>query len=154
MPAIAVHNFEEWLTMPYFPEPSPIFGSGLVAPSWQVMEKALVIVTLLPAMIIVWAATGLRRIHKDWAICWLSAIFFINVFVPHVLSAIMTVAYSPGLLSAVFVNLPLCLLLFRQAFVEGRVSKLQFSGAFTAGAISLPLFILLSFSVAELLIGS
>lgn len=153
LPAIAVHNFEEWLTTPYFPVPSVIFGSEFVAPSWQVMEIALVLVTLLPSAIIIWAATGLQRVYKDWTVCWLASIFCINVFVPHVPASILTGAYSPGVLSAVCVILPLCLLIFRQALLERRVTKPQLAGAFAAGAISLPLFILLSFSVAGLLIG-
>lgn len=154
LPAIAVHNFEEWLTTPYFPGPSAIFGSGLVAPSWQVMEIALVIVTLLPVAIIIWAATGLQRVYKDWAICWLASIFFINVFVPHVPASVLAAGYSPGVVTAVLVNLPLCLLLFRYALVEGRITKPQLAGAFVVGAISLPLFILLSFGIAGALIGS
>ena len=102
IPAIAVHNLEEWLTMPYLPEMSTVFDTGLEAPPWQVMEIALVIVTLLPAAVITWAATGPQRIHKDWAICWIGSIFCVNVFVPHVSASVLAIAYTPGVASAVF----------------------------------------------------
>ncbi|MEO1246897.1 MAG: HXXEE domain-containing protein [Pseudomonadota bacterium] len=151
LPAVAVHNFEEWLTIPYFPDEGTTFNSGLAAPPWQVMEIALVIVTLLPSAIIIWAATGLQRVHKDWAICWLGSIFCANVFVPHVAASILTMGYTPGVASAIVLILPLCLLLFRQALVERRVTKLQLAGVFVIGAISLPLLIVLSFHAAELL---
>ena len=153
VPAIAVHNLEEWLTIPYFPETSTVFDTGLAAPPWQVMEIALVIVTLLPAAIITWAATGPQRTHKDWAICWIGSIFCVNVFVPHVSASILAIGYTPGVASAVIVNLPLCLLLLRRALVERRVTRSQLAAAFVVGTISLPLFIVLSFQVADVLTG-
>lgn len=154
VPAIALHNFEEWTVTPLLPDVSMTVGAPVQLPSWQVMEVALLLATLVPTAVIVWAATGPKRVRKDWAVCWVGAIFGVNALVPHVLVSIQSARYTPGFGSAVLCTLPLSLLLLRRALLERRLTRGQLVSAIVVGAIALPASIALMIGVARALIGS
>ncbi|MDX2143082.1 MAG: hypothetical protein SFV19_06985 [Rhodospirillaceae bacterium] len=62
-PVVAVHNFEEWLTIPSFADTAADiaarFNLPLALPPWEAVQLALVLVTLVPALIVAWASLHL-----------------------------------------------------------------------------------------------
>lgn len=141
IPAIAAHNFEEWLTFPMFgqgaSETLERFGVGLQSPSWPVTQLALILVTIVPALIVTYGALGRQTRTKHFLVSAIAGIFFVNVFVPHVPSAIASGSYTPGVVTATVVNLPLCLALWRSALRERLLTLQQVIGAVLFGAIAL-----------------
>ncbi len=152
-PAIAVHNFEEWLTVRAYGGMSAELSRKLgVAPTpvdWATTQAALLLVTVVPITIIIICSTGVRSLAKDFAVCWLAGLFCANVFLPHIPAAIAAGGYAPGVLSALLVNLPLALILFRAALVEGRLTRVQLGVAAAAGAMTLPIAIALAYTLVE-----
>jgi hypothetical protein len=141
IPAVAAHNFEEWLTFPSFRPGGGAalerLGLSLQAEPWAVTQLALVMVTAIPALIVIFAAFGRQSRTKDFLVCVVAGIFFANVFLPHIPSAIAAQGYTPGLITATLINLPLCLALWRSAVAEGILSLRQVVGAGVLGAIAL-----------------
>lgn len=141
IPVIALHNFEEWLTFPIYGGPGGRISAnlGIERPemAWPVVQMGLILVTVLPALVIGFAArwgTGLG----DWIICTTGCIFLANVFLPHIPAAILARGYSPGLITAVAVNLPFVLLLLKAVVGEGRLTRGQTLVAVAAGTLMLP----------------
>lgn len=155
IPVVAAHNFEEWLTIPTFQAAAVAqrFGAPFHAPSWQAMQLGLLLVTLAPAGIVVWASVGKQRWWKDAAVCWVGGVFLANVFLPHIPAAFLAGGYSPGVLTAVLVNLPFFPTLFRQAVRQGALTSTQIWIAAALGAISLPLCIIGALSLSNALLG-
>ena len=138
IPVIAAHNFEEWLTIPFYGEVAgAMAGRSTQPPSWTEMQIALLLVTIMPALIMIWAVLGRQRLWKELLVCSVTGIYFANVFLPHIPAAIVTGGYTPGLLTATLVNLPFCLYLWRQAIREGILSFNQVLLTALAGAIVL-----------------
>lgn len=151
-PVIAAHNFEEWLTFPIFGETAAStaarFGVHFEAPPWKAVQLALLLVTLGPALVVLCASTGRTRLWKDFAVLWVAGIFLANVFMPHVPAAILAGGYAPGVVTAVAINLPFCIVLFHSAIAAHAVSGPQAMLAAALGAVTLPfaLFGVLGFS--------
>ncbi len=79
--------------------------------------------TILPALVY-W--TGARRAPRSrftTLAVWLQAVFLVNVFVPHLAATLWLRRYTPGVVSAVLVNLPLSWVLLRAAVREGVVTR-------------------------------
>lgn len=142
IPAIALHNFEEWLTFPIYGETGAVIAAKLGIPrpetSWPALQFGLVLVTVLPALAIIFGARRNER-WGDWLVCATGSIFLANVFLPHLPAALIVGGYTPGLLTALLVNLPLVSLLLMAADREGRLSRLQIFLAIVVGVILLPL---------------
>ena len=138
--AIAAHNFEEWLTFPLFELTTNItlarFGIDLQSDPWAVTQLALVIVTLLPATLVLFSATGRQNVVKDFLPCIVAGIFFTNIFLPHVPLAISNSGYAPGVLTAVLLILPVAILLWSNAVKEKILTRRQVIGAAIIGAFS------------------
>ena len=150
LPAITSHNLEEWLFIPCFREELEATSSFAAQP-WQLIELGLLIVTFVPAVIVIWASTGAQQQHKDWAICWIASIFFANVFAPHIPASILVSGYTPGIATAILVVLPISLWLFSSALREARLTRSQLAISFVCGSITLPVAIFLTLQIAELL---
>ncbi|MEQ1724527.1 MAG: HXXEE domain-containing protein [Sphingopyxis sp.] len=151
---IAAHNFEEWLTFPHFGEIMSLVrakvGLSMAAPPpWPVMQMALILVTVLPALIILWANTGRANAVKTWLICWTASIFLANVFIPHIPASFILGGYSPGVLTAVLVNLPFCMLLLMKARTEKLLTGMQLAAAVGAGFLTLPMALAAVFAISS-----
>ncbi|MCF8469435.1 MAG: HXXEE domain-containing protein [Parvibaculum sp.] len=153
IPIVCLHNFEEWLTFPIFTEErlllAGILGVDDTLNSWRVIQIALVIVTLLPAALVIYASIGARRPFKDWLVCWSAATYLANVFLPHIPASIAVGGYTPGLVTAAFVNLPFCSLLLYRAVREGYVQRWQAIGALSVGFLCLPLILPMIYAVSR-----
>ncbi|MCR9260026.1 MAG: HXXEE domain-containing protein [Pseudomonadaceae bacterium] len=150
LPAITAHNIEEWIAIPYFRgELDP--ESSFAAQPWHVIELSLLLVTVVPVAIVIWASTGKQRRSKDWTICWIATIFLTNVFAPHIPSSIYTWGYTPGVATALIVLLPICASILRIGWREHRLTMSQYSSALILGVVSLPLAIATTFGIARVL---
>jgi hypothetical protein len=151
---IALHNAEEGLTastyLPlvreYIESVPALRAAGVVPPSLPRLYLALVIVTLIPALLIVWATTGRDTVAKRAAVVAVAAALLWNVFLPHVSAMILLLGYAPGGLTAVAVNLPFCLYLFRRTLSENMLTRREMTFSVFSGVLLLlaaPLLLLL-----------
>jgi hypothetical protein len=130
---IALHNAEEALTAgQYLPRVSEYIGrvpalrdAGVPLPSLLRLYLALVVVTLVPALLVGWATTGRDGIGKRVTVAVVAAALLWNVFLPHLVAMIVLRGYAPGGLTAVAVNLPFCVYFFRRSSREGMLTCRQ-----------------------------
>jgi hypothetical protein len=105
-------------------------------------------------LIIAFAATGRPTRIKAYLVAMVQAMLLMNVFVPHVPAAVVLGGYAPGVLTAVFVNLPFSIYFFRRSLRE---SQITWKGLVVAMAIALPTLLLsvrLLYALGGLLGGS
>lgn len=118
---LALHNAEEALTMPRW----VIQNLPLIRKSFPVIAQirfsqaqlsvSLVIATILPLLITIICAGGRPKSMRLFFLFLLQMVVAINVFVPHLLASAWLHLYNPGLVTAVFLNLPYSFYLFRKA---------------------------------------
>jgi hypothetical protein len=118
--AVTAHNLEEAIWLPgivaaHRTQLPWIFAPGEFRFGVAVLTIAAWVVTYLS-----WR-TGRERIWAYLLFGYMIAMF-VNVFVPHVIAAIMFGGYAPGLITAVVVNLPVMALLSRRAVEDRYVS--------------------------------
>ena len=134
-----LHNLEEALTVPRY-------GNALLAKlpvSIQKIEPvgnavqyliALVLVTVPPYLF----ALAYRYAHKKrlpfYLLLGLQMVVFINVF-SHVGMAVLLRGYAPGLITALLVNLPFSIYLFRRALREGWLTRKNLAVLFPVGLL-------------------
>jgi Protein of unknown function with HXXEE motif len=127
---LALHNIEEALTMKaYLPQISNLLSK--IAPASPLVSSlppinqfyfALIGATIFPLLLIIIATTGRPTPFKPYIVAVIQALVLVNVFVPHVPSAIALGGYAPGVLTAVLVNLPFSIYFFRRSLQESRVT--------------------------------
>jgi hypothetical protein len=83
---------------------------------------ALVVATLGPAAIIAWAARQPDRPVRLWFALLIQAVIFVNALAHGVTALVVFHGYAPGLLSAVLLNLPYSVFVYRKARQEHWVS--------------------------------
>jgi hypothetical protein len=147
-----LHNLEEWLTLRAFlPRAQAMlarFGPGFAEPPWPVLQVGFVLVAVAPAVLVALATTGRRSGVKDWLVCWCAATYLANVFLPHIPLTIMAGGYTPGVVTAVLLNLPICSALLVQAVREGRLGRGEALAALGAGFATMPVVLPVVFAVA------
>jgi hypothetical protein len=85
----------------------------------------VIAVTFLTLVALVATLAGVQDPRHGWGvncILLIQAILWVNAFVPHVLATIRHRLYSPGLVTAVLVNIPFSFYLFYRALAEGYLS--------------------------------
>ena len=138
---IALHNAEEGITAgAYLPRVREIIERvpalrerGLLPPSLPRLYLALIVVTLVPALVIGWATTGRDSSVKREVVAVIAAALLWNVFLPHVSAMIVLRGYAPGGVTALVVNLPFCLYLFRRSLIEQMLTRRQLGLALIVG---------------------
>lgn len=126
----ALHNLEEAFTIPRYLNEIKQRLTGIAPTSWIATTEhpswiyyGLVVVTIVPVAA-VFAATATRpNWKKDWAVVFVQALFFVNVFIPHLPAVWLFNGYAPGLATAVFISLPYSLYFFRRTIREGVISR-------------------------------
>lgn len=125
---MAAHNAEEAL---FFPRYLPLVLARLpegwrsvVAPiSLAQMWTVLVLVTLIPFVLAIWATLRPQDTAPVWLLLLIQGALLLNVFW-HVSIAIFVFhGYAPGLVTAVLFNLPGSVYVFRQALRERWLSR-------------------------------
>jgi uncharacterized protein with HXXEE motif len=151
---IALHNAEEAVTADaYLPRARQIIeripalrDAGVVPPSLPRLYLALVIVTLVPALIVAWATTGRDSLVKRQIVAFIAAALLWNVFLPHLSAMVVFHGYAPGGLTALGANLPFCVYFFRRSSRDGMLTRSQIAITMTIGLFLLaiaPLLFLL-----------
>ncbi len=123
---LAIHDAEEYFTFPLFLRSLGRQLSGwLPAPALQHdmanLHLALILATVLPAIFIVWAILSPRQ----WlliAALLVEAVLLVNAMF-HMLAAVLRGGYVPGLITAVLINLPFGLYVFRRAVRDGWIRR-------------------------------
>jgi hypothetical protein len=118
---LAIHNAEEYFAFPLFLRSlGPQLSKWLPAPALQhsmtSLHFALVLAAVLPGIFIIWAILSPRQ----WlliAALLVEAVLLVNAFF-HILAALFRGGYVPGLITAVLINLPFGLYVFRRAVRE------------------------------------
>ena len=151
---IAVHNAEEAVTASaYLTRVGELMAripalrdSGL-PPSLRQLYAALVIVTLVPALLIAWATTGRGSASKQEVVAVIAAALLWNVFLPHLSAMVVFRGYAPGGLTALAINLPFCIYFFRRSLREKILTARQVALAMILGLFLLviaPLLLILN----------
>jgi hypothetical protein len=130
---IALHNAEEAVTAEaYLPRVHDIIeripalrDAGVVPPSLTRLYLALVVVTLVPALIVAWATTGRDGRVKRQIVAFIAAALLWNVFLPHLSAMVVLRGYAPGGLTALAVNLPFCAYFFQRSSRDGMLTRRQ-----------------------------
>ena len=110
--AFLLHNLEEALTFNAFRETAETLVSDLTSsdfsiPSQNSFVGALVVVSLIAALAMTWAILQPSSRSAFVLVQGLAWIMLINSLVPHVPASILLGGYAPGVITAVFVNLPI-----------------------------------------------
>lgn len=118
---LAIHNAEEYIAFPLvLPTLGRQLSGWLPAPALQHsmanLHLALILATVLPTVFIVWAIFS-RRHRLLIAALLVEAVLLVNAFA-HMLAAVLRGGYVPGLVTAVLINLPFGLYVFRRAIRE------------------------------------
>ncbi len=133
---LLIHNLEEALVMPAFIEkrnsavPGPL-RDIIPSVNYRQFLIALAIITIVPFLIaLVWSG---RKVGVYLLILF-QVVMLINVFA-HVMMAMFLGGYAPGLVTAIFINLPFSLYLLKRAVAEGWVSKRSVALMFPLGIL-------------------
>ena len=133
--AWSIHNLEEAITMSKWYElnvtklPMPEFIQ--ISTVQQIFPIALIIGTLLLFLIPILA------IHKKWDIRILGivlGIYLVNA-IQHILVTIAFGGYSPGVITAILINLPLSIFIIRLLFKNNVLKNFSWFHIFVYGAI-------------------
>jgi len=133
---LTIHNLEEAVVMPAFIEQRnaglPVAWRGIIPPiNYKQFLIALFILTVIPYLIaLLWPG----RAWAVYLLVGLQVVMLINVLA-HVLMALFFRGYTPGLVTALLINLPFSLYLLRRALYERWVSKRAVVWMFPSGLL-------------------
>jgi hypothetical protein len=122
--AFILHNIEEAVTLLFKPVENPV--SFIQPPTYNQFifaVSALTIAGIIAYVAAMWSQNIKTYLFISTAV---AAALLLNVFIPHVVVAIYTMKYTPGLVTAILLNLPLSLLLLskNKPFFESRKQML------------------------------
>lgn len=147
----AIHNLEEGLTAArYLPRAREMLSQYLSPdllikiPGTEQFYYSLIVATLLPLALTVFATTGNPSQIKPYLVAGIAAVLLLNVFVPHLPAAILFSGYAPGLITAVAVNLPFSIYFLSRSLREGHITRagLVMLMIIAAGILSFGLFVM------------
>jgi hypothetical protein len=121
VPALfALHNLEELPGMAAWSRKiDPRIQTPVTTPQFTI---ALTFLTALALLATLAGANGPRQGWGVHLILLIQAILWVNAFVPHVVATIRYKLYSPGLVTAVCINIPFSFYLFYRALAEDYLS--------------------------------
>jgi len=135
------HNLEEALLLPaYVPgvwmrlPPSWVAWTG--SPGAEVLRSALIVVSIVPVVLGIWLLRKPQSRRAVWSLLLIQTTLLLNAFWHLAAAALLFRGYSPGLITALLLNLPLSAYLFRRARQEGWLSRRAFL-ALVPGALVL-----------------
>src|SRR3989304_1480925 len=129
---LTLHNIEEALTvrrwvaqnLPLIEGNLP-FNITLQFTPMQLMVS-LGVATVVPFIVTMLCIGGENKSKKLFILFLLQGIIFLNVFIPHIVVSLRMRQYNPGVITAVFLNLPFSLYLFRRAYREKYLALREF----------------------------
>ena len=125
---LTLHNIEEALTMPTWvmanlpliKENLPIAIDIHFTPTQLLLS--LLLATVVPFIVTIVCVDGEKRSKKLYLLFLLQSVVLLNVFIPHIAASVRMRQYNPGVITAVCLNLPFSLYVFRRS-VPGTVSR-------------------------------
>jgi hypothetical protein len=156
---LALHNLEEVLTAPAFVD--GLVGLQLELPRGRTVRfsaevyASLAWATLLPALLLAWAAFERAPGKGAFAACWLEVVLLANAAVPHLAASVARRGYTPGVVTAALVNVPFGVFFLRRARAAGSIGRRELGWAVALGVLLYPfaiaaLYVLGHFSLAAL----
>jgi hypothetical protein len=138
---LSIHNLEEALSMPQWMSAHlpmlrstmPIF-EHLRFSSTQ-LSISLSLVTLIPLLMTFVCLRGERSVLKMSILLILQTIIFWNALIPHAIGVVVLGMYNPGTITAVFLNIPFSIYLYRRVKREGIVPEPTVKKIFIAGLV-------------------
>ena len=117
---LVLHTAEEYLAFPSYLSSASRLSRWLPPPGLlhnsQSMRVALVMATVLPLAVIVWAILRPRKALLI-SVLLLESILLVNAGW-HILAALVRDGYAPGVITAVLINLPFGVYVLRRAVKE------------------------------------
>ena len=124
---LALHDGEEYFTFPSFMAKASTrqISGWLPSPALQHsvtnLHIALILATVLPGAVILWAI--ISRSHGFLlAALFVEAVLLVNAFF-HIFTAAVLASYVPGLITAALINLPFGIYVFRRAVRDGWIRR-------------------------------
>ena len=152
IPVMAVHNLEEWIMVPRYGGIAPTLQANIAGlpapPPFPALQIAFLLVTLVPALIVLAAVRADRSRVLDGLVCGVTSMYLASAFLPHLLEFALDRAYAPGLVTAVFVVIPFAIVLLRQALREQYLSGRQLAAAVAAAVVCLPLVLVSTLAIS------
>ena len=112
----AIHNLEEAPFMAAWTQKLP--NSPIKPVTTPQFSIAVTILTILSFVITFWGIDGAPGSIELLLILAIQAIMLVNAIVPHIATTIKFKMYSPGVITAVFLNIPFSVYLFSRAINE------------------------------------
>ncbi len=120
--AVTVHNAEEFVAMPKWVAEHG--GRFPINPGAMKIRLGLLLLTLAAFAVTYWSARRGKQSVWAYLLFGYAAAMLANVFVPHLPATLVFGEYTPGIVTAVLISLPVMnLLLFRavrEQWVSGR----------------------------------
>lgn len=129
----ALHNFEEVLSMEKWTKSIPSF----IHPTVTTRQFAIAVglFSVVGFVIIMTKSFYPTEKHYLYLVCGFAGMLFLNVFFPHLISAIYLKKYSPGIVTGLLINLPLVLLIFRSIYNSQKMSFGQIGFSIIIGGL-------------------
>jgi hypothetical protein len=126
---LSIHNLEEVLTMPqWMPAHLPILSTTIpffdhLQFSTTQLYVSLSLVTLIPFVVTFFCLHGERTTKKISILLTLQVIIFWNALIPHISGLLVLGMYNPGTITAVLLNVPFSIYLYKRMQQEEIVSN-------------------------------
>jgi Protein of unknown function with HXXEE motif len=121
--AVTFHNLEEAIWLPQWSQTAGEWHAPVGAGEFRF---AVIILTLFAYLATYISFKKGKESFGVYLLSGYASAMFLNVFFPHLLGSLLMKAYVPGLTTALVLNLPVTLILLRQAFHEGYISAKRF----------------------------
>ncbi len=133
---LTLHNIEEASTMPHWVMANlPLIKESLpfnidiqFTPAQLLLS--LLIATVVPFIVTIVCVNGEKQSRRLYLLFLLQTIVLLNVFIPHIAASIRMEQYNPGVVTAVCINFPFSLYVFRRAYREQYLASRQFVSLF------------------------
>ena len=117
---LAIHNLEE---APFMEKWSKELGLPIhFAISTRQFIWAVTLLTVAGFVITYIGVNTTKQPIGVWAVLEIQTIMFVNAFVPHLVASLRFQKYNPGVVTALFLNIPFSMYLFQRAMQEGMIS--------------------------------
>lgn len=149
--AVTVHNIEEALLLPTWSQKA---GKWHHPVGVQEFRFAVVVLTLLAYTAVLLAVVHGKESVGAYLLSGYALAMLLNVLFPHVIATAVMRRYAPGTFTGLLLNLPVTVLLLRQALQEGYIQLNNFVWAGPLVVIGLLLAIPALFLIGRRLPGS
>lgn len=110
--AFLIHNTEETIALRYFPVKNPF---TFIQPlDFLQFLFAVSLLSLVGVLVFAFAMLTKNRNNYLLISTAMASVIVFNALIPHIFVAVFTLRYTPGIISAILLNLPLGLLLLQK----------------------------------------